>query len=93
MVREQIKGKQNGVALRCDTSNHTLIDEQPLATMAHRIVGVEWAHNDGEGYAEIVQQAPFSPQFLRISQLCQTPFILNLEIDLGGRHLRMWQVF
>ena len=48
------------------------------------------AYNDGKGCSEVVQETPFSAQFLRISQLCQTAFILNLEVDVGvGRHDRI----
>ena len=79
--------------VRRDPGHHTLKGEQALARVRWCIAGGVLAHNDGKGCAEVVQQTPFSPQLLRISQFCQAPFILDLEIDLGGRHIRMCSVF
>jgi len=39
-------------------------------------------YNDGERSSEVVQQAPFSSQFLGITQFCQTTLVLDLEVDM-----------
>ena len=43
-------------------------------------------YNDGERSSKVVQETPFSRQLLCIAQLRQTSFILDLEVDLRGRH-------
>ena len=43
-------------------------------------------YDNGEGSPKVVQETPFPCQLLRIAQLRQSSFILNLEVDLGRRH-------
>ena len=93
MVSRGLAGRKGSVLSRCDTGHHTLEGKQALARAPLDIAGVVLAHNDGEGCAEIVKQAPFSPQLLCVSQLCQPSFILDLEVDLGGRHVGMCEIF
>ena len=39
-------------------------------------------YDDGEGSPKVVQETPFPCQLLRIAQLRQSSFILDLKVDL-----------
>ena len=93
IVSSKVDGRQDGVLVRRDTSHHALKGKPVLATVALSTAGALLAYNDGKGCAEVVQSTPFSSQFLCITQLCQTSFILNLEVDLGRRHVRIYWIF